>query len=280
MMGRLGATKRRPRSLPERGRAGAAVVALAALLAGCGGSVSGQASTSGVPTAQPLTTPAATTVVAASTSTDNSAASASVALSDLRSSSASMTATTATTTASAVAPATAVATPTTRPVVAATPTPVSVPAITPGGVPIVGAAPATATALAPESDAVIAAFRRYLQVYADALLNLDPSHLHEVEAGKALQRDTQTVEQLKAKNQPVRDIEEDHRIGFARLTSTDAVLVDEYKSLSVYADPKTKQPLPRTGPPDQVRMAYEFQKVDGVWTLVDGVRQSATEKTS
>lgn len=128
-------------------------------------------------------------------------------------------------------------------------------------------------ASSPLEREIEAAYERYLRVYSDAVLNLDTSHLSEVLDGKALQLVTDEVNELKAKGRPVKIIEDDRAIALSRVTDTSATLVDEYTSRSVFADPNTKQPLPRTGPPTRIRQSYEFRKIDGVWKIVDGTRE-------
>lgn len=124
---------------------------------------------------------------------------------------------------------------------------------------------------------VQAAYQKYLEVYAEAVANLDTSHLSEVLSGQALQWVTDEVNDLKAQGRSVKVIEDDRVILFGRTTETSATLVDEYTSRSVYVDPKTKQPLPRSGPSTSVRQSYEFRKIDGVWKIVDGTRETLNE---
>lgn len=123
------------------------------------------------------------------------------------------------------------------------------------------------------------AYQRYLQIYSEAVLNLDTSHLSEVLDGRALQLVTAEVNDLKARGRPVKIIENDRLIALSRVTDTSATLIDEYTSRSVLVDPTTKQPLPRTGPPTRIRQSYEFRKVDGVWKIVDGTREVLGEAT-
>lgn len=123
------------------------------------------------------------------------------------------------------------------------------------------------------------AYRMYLRIYSDAVLNLDTSRLHEVLDGRALQLVTDEVNELKARGRPVKIIEDERTIAFARVTEAGATLVDEYTSRSVYVDPRTLQPLPRTGPPARIRQSYELQKVAGVWKIIDGTREALNGDT-
>ena len=122
-----------------------------------------------------------------------------------------------------------------------------------------------------------AAYENYLRVYREAVLNLDTSHLNEVLAGQALQSVTDEVDGIIAGGRPVKIIEDQRLVSLGRVTETRATVVDEYVSRSVYVDPSTKQPLPRTGPPTRVRQSYELRKISGVWKIVDGTRETLGE---
>ena len=131
-------------------------------------------------------------------------------------------------------------------------------------------------ASSPTERQIEEAYRTYLRIYSDAVLNLDTSRLSEVLDGRALQLVTDEVNELKSRGRPVKIVEDERTIAFARVTETSATLVDEYTSRSVYVDPRTMQPLPRTGPPTRVRQSYEFRRVGGVWKIVDGTREVLT----
>ena len=126
----------------------------------------------------------------------------------------------------------------------------------------------------PVQREVEAAYQKYLDVYAQAVADLDTSHLTDVLDGQALQWVTAEVNDLKAQGRPVKVIEDNRILLFGRTTDTSATLVDEYTSRSVYVDPATKQPLTRSTPPTRVRQSYEFRKVGGVWKIVDGTRET------
>lgn len=152
-------------------------------------------------------------------------------------------------------------------------TPTSLPAPSLGVIPIAGIPAATATALAPETREVIGVFERFLQVYSQALRTLDTSHLSEVLSGQALQVISDEVNGLKTQGRPVELVEKNHHVGFDLMTNSSAVLVDEYDSASVYINPKTGEPLLRTGPEQNIRMVYEFSKVGNDWKIVQSARK-------
>ncbi|MHB0929244.1 MAG: hypothetical protein ACYC3W_10170 [Candidatus Nanopelagicales bacterium] len=179
------------------------------------------------------------------------------------------------TTAKPTSPPQAIAPPTVRP----TPEPTAT--ATPAAL---GAAPTTTEgpgglrmATSPLEREIEAAYENYLRVYSEAVLNLDTSHLSEVLAGRALQLVTEEVDDLKARGRPGKIIEDERVVAFGRVTETSATVVDEYVSHSVYVDPNTKEPLPRSGPPIRVRQSYELRKVNGVWKIVDGTRETLGE---
>jgi hypothetical protein len=140
-----------------------------------------------------------------------------------------------------------------------------------------GLPPNVQVADTPTTREVEAAYGRFLQVYGDAAMNLDTAHLNEVLDGQALQWVTEEINGLKAGGRPVKIIVDNHQIAFGPVSDNSATLIDEYLSRSVYADPVTKEPLPRTGPPNRVRQSYEFRKIGGVWKIVDGSREDLGE---
>jgi hypothetical protein len=167
----------------------------------------------------------------------------------------------------------AVAAPTAAPTAvagAATPQPSSAP--TPSGLP-----PGIGVASSPTERAVGEAHERYLRIYSEAVLNLDTAHLHEVLAGEALQSVTDEVNDLKRQGRPVRINESDRLVALTDVTETSALLMEVFTSRSVYVNPATGQPYPRTGPPERISQSYTFQKVDGVWKIVDWSQQSLGE---
>lgn len=151
-----------------------------------------------------------------------------------------------------------------------------------GQVPAAAATPTETVAVvriasSPLEREIEAAFQRYLQIYSQAVWELDATHLHDVLAGQALRWVTDEVNQLKAEGRPVKIVEEERKVALARVTETSATVVDDYVSHSVYVDPQTKQPLPRTKPPTRVRQSYELRKIDGIWKIVDGTREVLSE---
>jgi hypothetical protein len=135
-----------------------------------------------------------------------------------------------------------------------------------------GQAGAPRFARTPQEREVEQAFWRFLQVYEEALLTFDKSHLGEVLDGPALRLVTREVDDLQAGGWPVKVIEDDRSLTFADVTSTTATIEDRYVSRTVFVDPQTRQPVPRQDPPLRVLQTYEMRKVDGVWKVVGGTR--------
>ncbi len=168
------------------------------------------------------------------------------------------------------------------PTVPASPAPTTQPApastaTTAAGVPTTEVPGGPRVATSPLEQEIEVAYQNYLRVYSEAVLNLDANHLSEVLAGQALQLVTDEVNGLKARGRPVKIVEDDRVVALGRVTETSATVVDEYVSRSVYIDPGTMQPLPRTGPPSRVRQSYELRKLNGVWKVVDGTRETLGE---
>ncbi|MFN8472168.1 MAG: hypothetical protein U0822_08270 [Anaerolineae bacterium] len=135
-----------------------------------------------------------------------------------------------------------------------------------------------AVANTPLEREVEAAYLNYWRVYTDAMLNLDDSHLNEVLSGDALGWVRDEVRSAKADGRPVK-IDVDHAYALTRTTPTSSTVVDQYVSRSVYVDPQTKQPLPRTDPPRRVQQSFDMQKMDGMWKVVGGSREVLGEVT-
>lgn len=109
------------------------------------------------------------------------------------------------------------------------------------------------------------AYLRYWDVYASALLELDPSGLDQVLTGDALRIVTQQVEEQRAKNQPVR-IRVEHHLRITILDATTASVEDRYVNHSVRLDPDTMEPI-EPDPNQRVRRSYTLEKVGEVWKV-------------
>jgi hypothetical protein len=169
-----------------------------------------------------------------------------------------------------------------RPAVGTVPDTAAPAQVTAGAGPSQGAGQASGTRFArtPLEREVEEAFLRYLDVYSNAVINLDSSRLPEVLDGAALQWVQEEVNDLKERQRPAKVIEENRTLRFTDVTPTSATLEDEYVNRSVYVDPRTKEPLPRTSAPTRVRQTYQYRKISGVWKIVDGTRDELGEVAS
>lgn len=111
------------------------------------------------------------------------------------------------------------------------------------------------------------AYLGFWEVWADANLRLDSTRLSEVATGKALEAFESTVEQQKAKNQPVR-VRVEHNYTITILGESDASVDDRYINHAVRLDPQTKEPV-EPDPNQSVRKTYAFKKVDGRWKIAE-----------
>jgi hypothetical protein len=126
------------------------------------------------------------------------------------------------------------------------------------------APPTTTTPTAPPTPGgeVEAAYLRSWEVYADAMLRLDPARLPEVYTGAALDTRRSEIADLTSLRTPARmRVEHDYEV--VVVDDTNALVLERYRDHSVLLDGTTMQPL---GPdPDQtVSREYVLRKeVDG-----------------
>jgi len=182
--------------------------------------------------------------------------------------------------ASPVAMATQVSAP--APPVAVPPAPsTAAPAPTPPPAPVVAASPSTtAPSPRPTVDPVLAAevgkaYERYWDVRAEALYNLDTTHLGEVSDGEEQAAVASGVEILRAQNKALKtDVEHDYRV--ISSSADTAEIYDQYVDNSVFVDVNT-QAVVRLD--DQqgtnvtfatVRVIYELRKFSNTWKVVSG----------
>jgi len=133
----------------------------------------------------------------------------------------------------------------------------------------------TAPAPSPTSDPALVAevsqaFDRYWEIRAQALLELDTTHLPEVMGGDHLRVIAQRVDELRSQNRAIKtDI--DHEIHVINVNTYSARIVDDYISNSVYVDPVTRDLLSEPTS-DELRVLYQLDKSDGTWKVVDSVQ--------
>jgi hypothetical protein len=117
---------------------------------------------------------------------------------------------------------------------------------------------------------IVVAYKHYWDVRADALLNLDPTHLPEVSAEPHLTVLQTGIEQLKNEGRAIRtDVQLDFKVVSA--TSSLAIVADDGVDHSVYINPETKEPLGDDGTNDSSTSKVEFkmEKFDDTWKVID-----------
>jgi hypothetical protein len=137
-------------------------------------------------------------------------------------------------------------------------------------------APAAQSTITPELISEISqAYLTYFQVRADALQNLDASHLDDVAAGDALAGLQQEIDQDRAAGRAIRtDVV--HNYSVVSATDDAAEVADDYRDSSVFVDPATKEPLagevvpatPQDAP--EVKVVYDLHRISGVWKVTGG----------
>ena len=140
--------------------------------------------------------------------------------------------------------------------------------------------PATATAVpaptarptvSPELAAEIGdAYRHYWQIRAEALFDLDASHLPEVMAGEHLVSVETFIEQLRSEGHALQT-DVDHKYAIVQASANEAEVADTYTDYSVYVDPVSHAAL--TEPANDVlQEEYQMSRIDGSWRVVSLVR--------
>jgi len=166
----------------------------------------------------------------------------------------------------------------------ATPAPAAPPPVSATSPPApVGAASPSTTAPSPRPtvDPVLAAevgkaYERYWDVRAEALYNLDTSHLDEVSDGDGRQVIEQALEKLRADGRAV-DTRVEHRYRVISVSPDHAEVADQYADKSIYVDPISHEPLGsdtsqtiETVDSLRAKELYEMQKFEDTWKVVKG----------
>jgi hypothetical protein len=145
-----------------------------------------------------------------------------------------------------------------------------------GSPPAAAGAFATATVNpSAEKAVVVAAYLHYWDVYSDALLTLDSSHLADVADGDELKRAQGYVGQLKAGNQALK-IDVNHQYEVSSVTTDTATLEDQIVNRSYLIDSSTKRPLgsPESATPETI--SCRFQLENGVWKVTSVIKVAVT----
>ena len=129
------------------------------------------------------------------------------------------------------------------------------------------AIPTVDPALAAELDA---AYQHYWEVLADALFDLDTTHLPEVMADQQLATVKKLIDDLRVEGHAIRT-EVDHQYAVIRASSNDALIIDKYTDTSIYVQPGTHDPI---GTPvnDVIEDQFRLRQIEGTWRVVSIVR--------
>jgi hypothetical protein len=126
----------------------------------------------------------------------------------------------------------------------------------------------------PDAEAeVIAAYLRYWDLYAEAVLNLDHSGLIGAASREELQQVQEEIETLRAQGVALRVVIE-HRPTVIELTATTATVFDEMTNNSFFVDPETHEPPEGEGSGETLVDTFFLEKVDGQWIVVRSIRQN------
>jgi len=153
-----------------------------------------------------------------------------------------------------------------------TPRATAIPSVIPS---VGGAIPAATLDPNGEKAAVVQAYLHYWDVYSNALVTLDASHLAEVMDGDELTRAQAYVNQLKEGHQALK-IDVSHHYEVTSVTPIAATLDDELVNRSYLVDPTTMRPLgsPEAASPETI--ACRFQLENGVWKVTSVIKVAVT----
>ena len=126
--------------------------------------------------------------------------------------------------------------------------------------PLPANAPPTTT-----EDEVEAAYLRSWDVYADAMLRLDPSRLGEVYSGVALETRQREVASLATFGTPAR-MRVDHDYEIVVLNADDALVLETYVNHSVLLDGTTMEPI-EPDPNNVLKREYVLRRESSGWRV-------------
>lgn len=108
-----------------------------------------------------------------------------------------------------------------------------------------------------------------------ALRDLDLAPIEEVATGTELSGTAQLIDELRAEGHAIRT-NVSHHICVLTATSEQAQIADAFEDRSIYIDAVTKEPLqppkPDSEKPPVVQEIKVFQKQDGTWKVIGGLR--------
>ena len=116
------------------------------------------------------------------------------------------------------------------------------------------------------------AYRRYWDVYSDALFNLDTSRLSSVATDEELRLMREEVEDFRRRGRAVRAVVT-HSYLVLDVTESSATVYDEILDSSFLINPVTKQPPEGPDTRQLSKDIFYLKKLDGTWKVVRSLRQ-------
>lgn len=138
--------------------------------------------------------------------------------------------------------------------------------------PSVASVAPSASATGPLAQEVADAYQHYWQVYSDALLNLDVSHISEVATGDEATRIQAEIEGIRKQNQAVRVVVK-HNYFVFDVNGNQAKVYDEITDGSYTVDRVTKQSGNVPSDTNLEKDTYYFERVNGGWRVTKSTRQ-------
>ncbi len=130
---------------------------------------------------------------------------------------------------------------------------------------------ATAATSTPLEKEIEQAYIKQWQVYRQAAMTGDTTHLSEVLDGDALKLITDEITSRKSQGRGA-DLRTTHTYFLRNVTADAAEVDDQYVDDSRWIDIKTGQTLPRQDPPQTFVGTFQLHKVNGVWKVVTVTR--------
>lgn len=124
-----------------------------------------------------------------------------------------------------------------------------------------------------QAQAVLAAYRRYWELYSQAVLNLDPALVEGAAMGEELEGIRSEIGDLRVRGRAIRvDVQLNPIV--VEVRDDAAIVYDEFVNRSFTVDATTKEPRQASGSGEVVRDIYYLHRMgDGVWKVTQSERQ-------
>jgi|SRR5581483_1919843 len=133
----------------------------------------------------------------------------------------------------------------------------------------------SATSADPRAQDVANAYQHYWQVYSDALLNVDSSHIADIATGDEATRIQSEIDGIRKQKEAVRVVVK-HSYFVFDVTATQAKVYDEITDGSYTVDPVTKQAGNIPTDTNLEKDTYFFEFLNGGWKVTKSTRQRAS----